>query len=178
MCTNDPTQPVPAWCFNKLNWFKINCQRCKESLRTFQISSHTHTNNNINNNNHKKHSNNKAENNMKTYMRTCAQFDQNLHWACLDNQWCKVSSCGQRRLWSDCADGQADLSHRWAHMSEGTFSHVTSHIVLLQHRNYVWNPCLPCDVDRRRSQIVVDGILFYYYYFSEKIRLNISSSAR
>ena len=27
----------------------------------------------------------------------------------------KVSSCGQRRLWSDWADAQADLSLRWAH---------------------------------------------------------------
>ena len=26
-----------------------------------------------------------------------------------------VSSCGQRRLWSDWADAQADLSLRWAH---------------------------------------------------------------
>ena len=28
----------------------------------------------------------------------------------------KLSSCGQRRLWSDWADAQADLSLRWAHM--------------------------------------------------------------
>ena len=27
----------------------------------------------------------------------------------------KLSSCGQRRLWSDWADAQADLSPRWAH---------------------------------------------------------------
>ena len=27
----------------------------------------------------------------------------------------KLSSFGQRRLWSDCADAQADLSLRWAH---------------------------------------------------------------
>ena len=27
----------------------------------------------------------------------------------------KISSCGQRRLWSDWADVQADLSLRWAH---------------------------------------------------------------
>ena len=35
-----------------------------------------------------------------------------------------VSSRGQRRLWSDCAHAQADLNLRWAHMSEGTFSHI------------------------------------------------------
>ena len=39
----------------------------------------------------------------------------------LDSQGCKDSSCGQRRLWSDCADAQADLSLRWALMSEGMF---------------------------------------------------------
>ena len=27
----------------------------------------------------------------------------------------KLSSCGQRRLWSDWADAKADLSLRWAH---------------------------------------------------------------
>ena len=37
----------------------------------------------------------------------------------LDSQGCKVSSRWQRRLWSDCADAQADLRFRWAHMSEG-----------------------------------------------------------
>ena len=45
--------------------------------------------------------------------------------ALFDSQNCKVSSCIQRRLWSDCADAQSDLSLLWAHMSEGTFSHVT-----------------------------------------------------
>ena len=39
----------------------------------------------------------------------------------LDSQGCKVFSCGQRRLGSDCADAQADLSLRWVHMSEGSF---------------------------------------------------------
>ena len=45
----------------------------------------------------------------------------------LHSQGCKVSSCGQRRLKSDCADAQADLSLRWAHMREGTFTHVVTH---------------------------------------------------
>ena len=39
-----------------------------------------------------------------------------------ESQWCKLSPSGQRRLWSDCADEKADLSLRWANMSEGTFS--------------------------------------------------------
>ena len=41
----------------------------------------------------------------------------------LDSKGCKVSSCGHRRLWSDCADSQADLSLPYMHMLDGTFSH-------------------------------------------------------
>ena len=36
-----------------------------------------------------------------------------MRWMC--SQVPKLSSCGQRRLWSDWADAQADLSLRWAH---------------------------------------------------------------
>ena len=32
----------------------------------------------------------------------------------MGNQGSKVTSCGQRRLWSDWVDAQADLSLRWA----------------------------------------------------------------
>ena len=46
----------------------------------------------------------------------------------LDSQVCKVSSLGQRGLWSDCADAQADLSLLRAQMSEGTFSAVAAHL--------------------------------------------------
>ena len=42
----------------------------------------------------------------------------------------KVSSCRQRRLWSDCADARADLSLRWAHMSEGTFPDVAAQFTM------------------------------------------------
>ena len=35
----------------------------------------------------------------------------------------------QRRFRSDCANAQSDLNLRWAHVSEGTFSDVTDHIV-------------------------------------------------
>ena len=72
----------------------------------------------------------------KTYLQTWApseDSDQPAHSRSLiriftgrflDSQVCNVSLCGQRKLWSDCADAQADLSLRWAHISEGTFSHV------------------------------------------------------
>ena len=71
----------------------------------------------------------------KTYLQTCApseDTDQPAHTRSLiriftghslDNQGCKVSSRGQRRLWSDCANAQADLSLRLTDMTEGTFSH-------------------------------------------------------
>ena len=58
------------------------------------------------------------------------QSNQNLHWEHLDSQGCKCSSPGQRRLWSDCTDAQADLSLCWAHMSEGTFSHIAAQMSL------------------------------------------------
>ena len=45
-----------------------------------------------------------------------------------DSKWCSVSSCDQRRLWSDCVDVQADLSFGWAHMLSGTFPHVAAQI--------------------------------------------------
>ena len=45
----------------------------------------------------------------------------------LDRQGRKVSSCGQGRLRLDRADAQADLSLRWARMSEGAFSDVAVH---------------------------------------------------
>ena len=41
-----------------------------------------------------------------------------------------VSLCGQRRLWSDWAGYQADLSLRWVHMPFCWFRHVTAHIIL------------------------------------------------
>ena len=70
---------------------------------------------------------------MKTYLRKSAPSegsDQPAH-SCnlirlfpgcvLDSQEWKVSSCGQWRLWSDCADAQADLSLRLANISDSTF---------------------------------------------------------
>ena len=44
-----------------------------------------------------------------------------------------VMKCGQRRLWSDCAYAQADLSLRWVHISEGTFSQVAAQIFINQN---------------------------------------------
>ena len=44
----------------------------------------------------------------------------------LDRHKCTVFSCGEQKFWSGCADVQADLSLRWAHLLEGTFSHVAA----------------------------------------------------
>ena len=69
----------------------------------------------------------------KPYPQTCAPSEdsdqpalravwskssQDAFWIAKD---AKSFSCGQGRLLSDCADAQADLSLRWAHMWEGTF---------------------------------------------------------
>ena len=59
----------------------------------------------------------------------------------------KLSSCWQRRLWSDWADAQADLSLRWAGWSESSlgtqslcwFCHVAAQIIHVSHnRHAVW----------------------------------------
>ena len=44
-----------------------------------------------------------------------------------DSQGPKLSSCGQRRLRSDWADAQADLSLRWADMPFCRFCHEVAH---------------------------------------------------
>ena len=41
-----------------------------------------------------------------------------------------VFSYGQRKLWIDCADAQADLSLHWAHISFCWFCHVRAHLSL------------------------------------------------
>ena len=43
----------------------------------------------------------------------------------------KLSLRGQRRLRSDWADAQADLSLRWAHMPFGWFCHEAAHIAMM-----------------------------------------------
>ena len=45
----------------------------------------------------------------------------------------KPTSCGQRRLWSDWADAQADLSLRRSHMSFCWFCHALAHFHFLIH---------------------------------------------
>ena len=37
-----------------------------------------------------------------------------------------------RLIVPDCMDEQADLNFPWAHMSEGTFSHVVDHLFFME----------------------------------------------
>ena len=46
----------------------------------------------------------------------------------MGNKGPNLSSCGQRRLWSDWADVQPDLSLRWAHMPFCLFCHEAAHM--------------------------------------------------
>ena len=41
----------------------------------------------------------------------------------------RYPKCAKWKFWSDCANAQADLNFRWAHLSEGTFSVVVSHLI-------------------------------------------------
>ena len=64
----------------------------------------------------------------KTYNKTCVRSkdsDQPVHppnmpkvlvYSSLDSPGAVEGTCDQRRLWSDCADAQADLSLRWSHV--------------------------------------------------------------
>ena len=53
-------------------------------------------------------------------------------------QWvANVSSCGQRRLWSNWAYAQADLSLRWAQRSFCWFCHEAAHILKVKDIIYV-----------------------------------------
>ena len=95
----------------------------------------------------------------KTYLRTCApreDSDQPAHLGSLirifterilNSQWCNVSLCGQRRLWSDCADAQADLSLRLTHMLEGTCSHTEAQLLVM----LFLTPLLPAVITIIRS---------------------------
>ena len=53
-----------------------------------------------------------------------------------DSKGCKVSSCGQRILRSDCADAQVDLSLRWPYMSEIMFPRVAAVINYMDNRTF------------------------------------------
>ena len=105
----------------------------------------------------------------KTNLRECASNEDSIQPTnsrklirifrrILDSHGCKISSCGQRRLKSDCTDAQSDLSLRWTHMSKGTFSNVTGNIKLFsictnihtsrQHTHIIttWNSSFVCSI--------------------------------
>ena len=43
---------------------------------------------------------------------------------------CKISSCIQGRLWSDCVGEQIDLNLHWKYKSKGMFNDVVAHLSL------------------------------------------------
>ena len=53
-----------------------------------------------------------------------------VQWVAI-SQGPKLSSCGQRRLWSDWADAQADLRLCGAHMPFCWFCHGAAHITMM-----------------------------------------------
>ena len=56
----------------------------------------------------------------------------------------KVSSCGQRKLWSGWANAQADLSLRWAHTHFFFFFHVEAHFSFYWCLQYISSePSMP-----------------------------------
>ena len=71
---------------------------------------------------------------------TCAsaQSDQSLPLCSMGSLGPKLSSCGQRRLWSDWADAQADLSLCWAHMLLCWFCHEAAQMFVSPKVLYVY----------------------------------------
>ena len=61
----------------------------------------------------------------------------------VDSEEPKLTSCRQRRLWSDWADAQADLSLRWAHMPFCWFCHEAAQLVLLAWRTACYKTIEP-----------------------------------
>ena len=64
----------------------------------------------------------------------------------------KLSSCGYRRLWSDWADAQADLSLRWAHIPFCRFCHALAHWCWVF---YTDTPFIPTS-----ASLVIKGVIY------------------
>ena len=106
-----------------------------------------------------------------------AQSDQNLAGRISDCQECKLFTRGQRRLRSDCADAQADLSRRLAHMSVKTHFLTVHLFYLMRHFDQV----LPLNLMFKLEDSLVSskGITFYLLtvvkdkvpYFTQTIRI-------
>ena len=59
--------------------------------------------------------------------------------------------CTKWRFWSDCANAQADLNLRWAHMFKGTFSVVTAIIIWILTWDNVSSGICTFSVDSHQS---------------------------
>ena len=81
----------------------------------------------------------------KTYNKTCATSNDSgqpvypptmarvLVYPSSDSLAALERTCDQRRLWSDCADAQADLSLRCPHKSYRRFCRMLTHILMPYH---------------------------------------------
>ena len=61
--------------------------------------------------------------------------------------------CAQRRFRSDCANAQADLNLRWAHMSGGAYSDVSAHIQMALAYNFIY--------------------IFFFFFFFINLRMKV-----
>ena len=101
-----------------------------------------------------------------------------------DSQGCNVSSCGQRRLWSDCGEVQPDLSLRWAHISECTVSHVAAYLtscdlsqnylaslqLILKSLFYLFKTAFYfCDIYFLNTEFMINGPLLLPFFSTKGI---------
>ena len=70
-----------------------------------------------------------------------AQYGQSLRLRSVGSLGSNFASGGQRWLWLDLADAQADLSLRWAHRSFCWFCHAVAHFSYWNHfsNDCVWH---------------------------------------
>ena len=90
-----------------------------------------------------------------------------------------VSSCGQRRLRSGCADARADLSLRWAHRSFCWFCHAAADILkdmiklvsMLMFSSICNKPDCPCEnfllicIRLVHLRCCKKSIFFFFFFF-------------
>ena len=104
----------------------------------------------------------------------------------------QLSSCGQRRLWIDYVDAQADLNLRWAHMPFllvllwggsiiwwcKSLSHMIQNFILQWHMNRLYNVIFdhkPDDFNLQmthfHSVVVIHIVSFKLHYFASKVSI-------
>ena len=100
-------------------------------------------------------------------------------WCILNSQGCKVSYADSKD-WSDYADVQTDLSLRWTHMSEGTFSHVVVYILFEKKKQcfiLFFSLRSPLSIATDKALFFIQKMLISFLFLHENICCGYSLEA-